>query len=43
MVLSSIPSPGFKTLDLGPLHFRMYGLMIALGVLAAVALCPPAL
>ena len=38
MVLSSIPSPGFKTLDLGPFHIRMYGLMIAIGALAAVAL-----
>ncbi len=38
MVLTSIPSPGFKTLDLGPFHLRMYGTMIALGVLAAVGL-----
>jgi prolipoprotein diacylglyceryl transferase len=39
VVLSSIPSPGFKQLDLGPFHLRMYGLMIALGVLAAVNIC----
>lgn len=38
MLLSSIPSPGFKTLDLGPLHLRMYGTMIAIGALAAVTL-----
>ncbi|MCX7621122.1 MAG: prolipoprotein diacylglyceryl transferase [Acidimicrobiales bacterium] len=38
MVLSSIPSPGSDRLRLGPLNLRMYGLMIALGVLAAVGL-----
>jgi hypothetical protein len=30
------PSPPFRDLTIGPLSFRMYGLMIALGVLAAV-------
>jgi len=35
-VWASIPSPPFQDLKLGPLSFRMYGLMIALGVLAAV-------
>ncbi len=35
-VFASIPSPGFRDLAIGPLSFRMYGLMIALGVLAAV-------
>ena len=34
--LGSIPSPPFQDLSIGPLEFRMYGLMIALGVLAAV-------
>lgn len=36
MVLSSIPSPSSDRLRLGPLNLRFYGLMIALGVLAAV-------
>lgn len=35
-VLASIPSPSSNSFDLGPLTFRYYGLMIALGVLAAV-------
>jgi len=35
-VFSSIPSPSSGSLDLGPLTLRGYGLMIALGVLAAV-------
>ena len=35
-VFASIPSPGFRDLAIGPLSFRMYGLMIAFGVLAAV-------
>lgn len=34
--VASIPSPPFRDLALGPLSFRMYGLMIALGVIAAV-------
>ena len=33
--LASIPSPSSGTITLGPLHLRAYGLMIALGVLAA--------
>lgn len=35
-VLASIPSPGSASLEIGPLTLRFYGLMIALGVLAAV-------
>lgn len=35
-VLASIPSPDWAALDIGPLTLRLYGLMIALGVLAAV-------
>lgn len=35
-MLASIPSPGSGSIDLGPLTFRAYGVMIALGVLAAV-------
>ncbi len=35
-MFSSIPSPNSGSLDLGPLTLRGYGLMIALGVLAAV-------
>ncbi len=35
-MLASIPSPSNSSLELGPLTFRAYGLMIALGVLAAV-------
>jgi len=35
-VFSSIPSPNSGSFDLGPLTLRGYGLMIALGVLAAV-------
>lgn len=38
MILSSIPSPGSNTLEIGPLTFNAYGLMIALGVMAAVLL-----
>ncbi len=34
--MASIPSPGSDRIELGPLTFRFYGLMIALGVLAAV-------
>ena len=36
MFLASIPSPSSNALHLGPLQLRAYGLMIALGVLAAV-------
>ena len=35
-VLASIPSPSSGTLELGPLRLNAYGLMIALGVIAAV-------
>ena len=35
-VLASIPSPSFNSLDVGPLSLNLYGLMIALGVVAAV-------
>ena len=33
---ASLPSPGSNSLDLGPLSLNAYGLMIALGVIAAV-------
>jgi prolipoprotein diacylglyceryl transferase len=36
LTLSSIPSPGDRSLEVGPLTLRYYGLMIALGVIAAV-------
>jgi len=36
VMLASIPSPSSSSFELGPLNFRAYGLMIALGVLAAV-------
>lgn len=35
-IVASIPSPSSNALEIGPLTFRYYGLMIALGVLAAV-------
>ena len=35
-MFASIPSPGSGAIELGPLTFRAYGLLIALGVLAAV-------
>ncbi len=35
-IVASIPSPPSNGFELGPLTFRYYGLMIALGVLAAV-------
>lgn len=37
-LLASIPSPSFHTIHLGPLTLRMYGLCIALGVIAAVTI-----
>ena len=37
LVLSSIPSPSFNSIDLGPVHLRLYGLCIAVGVLVAVS------
>jgi prolipoprotein diacylglyceryl transferase len=36
MMIASIPSPGSSSISLGPLELRAYGLMIALGVVAAV-------
>ncbi len=35
-MLASIPSPSFNSIDIGPLSLNLYGLMIALGVVAAV-------
>jgi len=35
-VMASIPSPSFNQIHIGPLDLRMYGLCIALGVIAAV-------
>jgi len=37
-LLASLPSPPNSELVLGPLRFRYYGLMIALGVLAAISI-----
>lgn len=37
--LASIPSPSSGSLSLGPIRLNAYGLMIALGVIAAVWLC----
>jgi len=36
MMIASIPSPSFNSIDIGPLSLNLYGLMIALGVIAAV-------
>ncbi|MFZ8997952.1 MAG: prolipoprotein diacylglyceryl transferase [Ilumatobacteraceae bacterium] len=36
---ASLPSPSRPSLELGPLELRAYGLLIALGVIAAVWLC----
>jgi prolipoprotein diacylglyceryl transferase len=38
MILASIPSPGSDSIGIGPLEFRAYGLMIALGVVVAVGI-----
>lgn len=35
-MLASIPSPSSSSIEIGPLDFRAYGVMIALGVLVAV-------
>jgi prolipoprotein diacylglyceryl transferase len=35
-MFASIPSPSFNSIDIGPLSINLYGLMIALGVVAAV-------
>ncbi|MFT6549240.1 MAG: prolipoprotein diacylglyceryltransferase, partial [Acidimicrobiales bacterium] len=37
-VFGAIPSPSGSSISIGPLELRAYGLMIALGVLAAVML-----
>jgi prolipoprotein diacylglyceryl transferase len=37
-LIASIPSPSFNQIQLGPLNLRMYGLCIALGVIAAVTI-----
>lgn len=34
--LASLPSPSWNSIEIGPLNLRFYGLMIALGVIAAV-------
>ena len=36
VLFGSLPSPPSKGISLGPLDFRLYGVMIALGVIAAV-------
>ena len=36
MIFASLPSPSFNSIDIGPLSLNLYGLMIALGVIAAV-------
>ena len=36
LVIASIPSPSFDSIDIGPLSLNVYGLMIAIGVVAAV-------
>lgn len=36
LIYGSIPSPWFKAIDIGPLQLRMYGLIVALGVVVAV-------
>ncbi len=38
LIWASIPSPPSQALNLGPLSLRMYGICIALGVLAGIAL-----
>jgi prolipoprotein diacylglyceryl transferase len=35
-VVASLPSPSFNSIDIGPLSLNIYGLAIALGVVAAV-------
>ena len=35
-LVASLPSPSFNSIDIGPLSLNIYGLMIALGVVAAV-------
>ena len=38
-VIGAIPSPPSNGIEIGPLNLRAYGLLIALGVIAAVWLC----
>ncbi len=38
-LIASIPSPSSGTLSIGPIDLRAYGVLIALGVLAAVWIC----
>jgi prolipoprotein diacylglyceryl transferase len=38
-VIATIPAPPGSSLELGPLSLHLYGVMIALGVIAAVWLC----
>ena len=37
-VFAALPSPSFNTISLGPVTLRLYGLCIALGVIAAVVI-----
>lgn len=41
--IASIPSPSFNTIDIGPLHLTLYGLMIGLGIVAATMIARPRL
>ena len=41
MSLLSIPSPSFNSIELGPLTFTLYGLMIGLGIIGATVLARP--
>jgi prolipoprotein diacylglyceryl transferase len=36
MILASIPSPPFNTIPVGPLDIHVYGLLIGIGVIAAI-------
>ena len=36
VLIASIPSPSFNSIDIGPISLNLYGLAIALGVIAAV-------
>jgi prolipoprotein diacylglyceryl transferase len=36
IIIASIPSPSFNSIDIGPLSINLYGLFIALGVVAAI-------
>ncbi len=37
-VIASLPSPSFNGIDVGPFRFNIYGICIALGVIAAIIL-----